>query len=170
MLSMRRYRSQRKALAFRPVQSFKQIVVDGPASRAAATNIVTTLSNGVDNYSGPSANNYEVPTGATIKSFNVQICLMNLVSQVINVVVTLQLKRDGQSITTPNAQGGAAGRNRVFYTKQLFIGKDQQNNLEYNFKIPKKYQRVRETDQWSIVIRGDATFSSLVQGIYKFYR
>lgn len=159
-----------RKLARVPVQSFKQIGIDGPASRAAATNIVSTLSNGLDNYAGPTANNYEVPTGAIIKSINVQCCLMNLVSQVTNVVVSLQLKRDGQSVVTPNAQGGNAGRNRVFYTKQLFIGKDQQNNLEWNFKIPKKYQRVRETDQWSLVMRGDTVFSSVVQWIYKFYR
>lgn len=106
-----------RKLARVPVQSFKQIGIDGPQSNVAATNIVSTLSSGVDNYTGPSANNFEVPTGAIIKSFNVQVCLMNLISQVTNVVVTLQLKRDGQSVVTPNAQGGNAGRNRVFYTK-----------------------------------------------------
>ncbi len=62
------------------IQSFKQQTVDGPASRAAATNIVHTIAVGVDNYTGPSALNNEVPTGAKIMSVNVQAAFTNLVS------------------------------------------------------------------------------------------
>jgi len=69
------------------IQSFKQITVDGPASRIAATNILHPIVVGVDNYTGPDASNANVPTGAKVPS----VLLFLSFSQLVSVHVTLHL-------------------------------------------------------------------------------
>lgn len=167
---MYRRRPRRSRTLGNVVQSYKQIYINGPASGAASTNIDSSFANGVDNYSGPTANNNEVPTGAVIKEVDCQVALSNLVAVTDNVVISIQHTRSGQTPITANAQGGNPQRNQVHYTKNIFVGKEQNTNLHWKFKIPKKYQRVREGDNWYLTLRSDQTFAYLVQCIYKFYR
>lgn len=151
------------------IQSFKQIFIDGPASRAAATNIESNFLIGVDNYTGPVANQ-QVPTGAVVKSIDLQIGMSNLVLVSANFVWTLQLLRSNQGAITPNSQGGDNQRNQVIYTRNVFVGQNQNYNPHVRIKIPPKFQRIREGDLWKIVSRADAVHASVIQVIYKFYR
>ncbi len=153
-----------------PIQSYKQITVDGPASRAAATNIIHGIVNGVDNYTGPSAANSEVPTGAKIMNVTIFMCFSNLVSISALLHYNIICLRQGISTTTPGAVGGTPTRNTVIHTGMIFIGKEQNTNLILSIKIPRIYQRIRESDQFQIVYRCDAVFASATQAIYKFYR
>ncbi len=153
-----------------PIQSYKQQSVDGPASRAAATNISHTFILGVDNYTGPSAANSEVPTGAKITNIQILLGFTNLISVSGLLHFTIQLLRTGQSQITPGAVGGSSQRNQNFFTMMRFLGQNQNNNFILNFKIPKGFQRVREGDQWRLVYRCDVVFASATQVIYKFYR
>lgn len=155
----------------RPViQSFKQVRYDAPASIAAAAQTTYTLSNGVDNYTGPSASNNECPTGSIIKNFNIQLCNQNLVNVAAFLVVTLQLNRSGQSPIDGLAVGGNAQRNQIHKTIYRSVGMNQNANININFKIPKKYQRVREGDRWHLVTACSAIHTESVYTIYKFYR
>ncbi len=153
-----------------PIQSFKQINVDGPASRAAATNIAHTVLVGVDNYTGPSAANNEVPTGAKVMSILVMATFTNLVSISSLLHLNFQFMRSGQAPITPGSIGGQPQRNQVISTMMKFLGQNQNSNYMWTIKIPKMYQRIREGDFWSIMYRTDTVFASATQCIYKFYR
>ncbi len=153
-----------------PIQSYKQITVDGPASRAAATNIVHTLVVGVDNYVGPTASNAQVPTGCTINSLLLLLCFGSLASPATTLHFTVQLLRSGQGQVAPGSVGGNPQRNQVIYTEQLFVTAEQSINQVVRLKIPKMFGRIREGDSWQLVYRGDTVFTSITQCIYKFYR
>jgi len=165
-----RRRGTRRRMALQPIQSYKQVSVDGPASRAAATNIFHTFLTGVDNYAGPTAANKEVPTGAKVMSVLVMVCFSNLVSISALLHMHVQFQRSGMPVVTPGAVGGDPNRNTIVSTRMLFIGKEQNNNLMFLVKVPKIFQRIREADNWILEYRADAVFASATQVIYKFYR
>ncbi len=153
-----------------PIQSFKQITIDGPASRAAATNIVHDIVVGVDNYTGPTANNNEVPTGAKIMSILVLATFTNLVSISSLLHFNIMMVRGGAPSPTPGAVGGSNQRNTVVFTHMAFLGQNQNSNFVFRIKVPRIYQRIREGDTFKIKYRTDTTFASATQAIYKFYR
>ncbi len=170
MASRFRRRSFRRNTGMSPIQSYKQISVDGPASRAAATNITHGIVIGVDNYTGPSAANNEVPTGAKVMSVLIMVAFTNLVSVSSLLHLNVQCRRTGIALVTPGAIGGDPNRNTVIFTDMRFLGQDQNSNFIWRLKIPPIYQRIREGDNWQIVYRTDTTFASATQVIYKFYR
>jgi len=153
-----------------PIQSYKQISVDGPASRAAATTITHNIVIGVDNYTGPSAANNEVPTGAKIMSVYIMAAFTNLVSVSALTHFQIGCRRSGVTFPTPGAVGGNPSRNTIIHTAMFFLGQDQNNNYVFRIKIPRIYQRIREGDVFSIQYQTDAVFASATQVIYKFYR
>ncbi len=153
-----------------PIQSYKQISVDGPASRAAATNISHTVLVGVDNYTGPSAANNEVPTGAKVMSILIMACFTNLVSVSALLHLNFQCVRAGITGVTPGVIGGTPQRNTVVFTQMKFLGQNQNSNFMWLIKIPRIYQRIREGDVFNLTYRNDAVFASATQAIYKFYR
>ncbi len=157
-------------MGMQPIQSYKQISVDGPASRAAATNINHTFLSGVDNYSGPTVNNDEVPTGCSVMSVLLMLTFTNLVEISSLLHLNIQCRRNGTGAITPGVVGGNPERNTVIYTQMVFLGKNQNNNFMFRVKIPKIYQRIREGDNWQIRYRADTVFASATQVIYKFYR
>ncbi len=170
--SMRR-RNHRRTMAVRNiVQSFKKVINDAPASRLSATSIQTTLSTGVDSVAagqtGPTDSN--VPTGSVIKFFEIQWSMGNVSGGNNFFNVAIMQVHTGQSIVAPNVVGGSALRNQVFHQDAFQIGTDQNGSRKYRFKVPPKFQRVREGDSWRFIRQGDATFSDAVQVIYKFYR
>jgi hypothetical protein len=125
---------------------------------------------GVDNYTGPSAANNEVPTGAVVKYIDIQGAVTNLVSQSAYVWVSIEHLRSGQVVTDPRATGGSPQRNQIHLQLLRMIGKDQNQNFHIKFKIPSKFQRVREGDSWQLVINSDVVTGQAWQMIYKFYR
>ncbi len=166
----RRGGRSRSRMALRPIDSYKQVTVDGPASRAAATNISHVLVLGVDNYTGPSAANSEVPTGAKVFGILILASFTNLVSISALLHFNVMAIRSGVAAPTPGAIGGSPNRNMVIFTDMKFLGKDQNNNVRLFVKIPKQYQRIREGDQIFLSYRADTVFASATQAIYKFYR
>ncbi len=157
-------------MGMNPIQSIKQVSVDGPASRAAATNIVHTFVSGVDNFTGPGAGNNSVPTGAKIMNIIILVCFTNLVSVSSLLHLNIQMRRAGIAGITPGNVGGASQRNTVIFTDMKFLGQNQNSNFIYRLKIPKLFQRIREGDTWEIRYRADTVFASTTQVIYKFYR
>ncbi len=152
-----------------PIQSFKQITVDGPASRAAATVISHEILVGVDNYTGPTTNK-EVPTGAKVNSILIFNTFSNLVSISALLHYNVQILRSGQTGVTPGSVGGDSQRNQVIHTDMKFLGKEQNTNWQIRLKIPPMYQRIREGDKWFISYQVDAVFAAATQALYKFYR
>jgi len=171
MVFRRNRRRNSRSFGARPViQSYKQVTVDGPASRAAATTIIHNVAIGVDNYTGPTATNNEVPTGAVIKFVTVMLAFTNLVSVSSLLHLNFICLRAGAAGVTPGVVGGDPNRNTVIHTMMKFLGQDQNSNFVLGIKIPPIYQRIREGDIWRIVYRTDTVFASATQAIYKFYR
>lgn len=154
------------------VQSYKKVINHAPASRAASTILNFALSEGVDSVAagqtGPTDVN--VPTGAVIKYIEIQYVDVNLVAIASIRHVSIQKLHQGQSTINPALVGGNAQRNQVHMQQMFSVGQNQNSNHVYRFKIPKKFQRVREGDKWQFVVFGDSIHTSAVQAIYKFYR
>ncbi len=169
---MRHYR--RRSMGPRTViQTYKKVINEAPTSRAAGASINHVLSNGVDSLAqgqtGPS--DALVATGSVITNFNINYCTMNLADTVCFLHFSVQQLRSGQANTiNPNVVGGNPQRNQVFFQALRSVGPNQNMNIAINFKIPKKYQRVREGDFWFVTILGTAIHTDTIQTIYKTLR
>ncbi len=155
------------------VQSFKKQINHASLSVPAATLTSDLIAVGVDSIAagqtGPTDVN--VPTGSVISKFTLQSTWANLVS--VNCVVhyTIQIIRGSQvAFVHPQLVGGDNQRNQVFFSMMRNIGADQNFNINMNFKIPKKFQRIREGDQWTIFWIANSVTQRTAQYIYTFFR
>ncbi len=156
----------------RPViKSFKKVLNFAPASYVSSTKINRIITTGTDGASADQASVTDptIPTGAIVKYFEIQTSFVNLASTTSFINVAIELLRSGQSSIDPRLVGGDPIRNQVFYQLQFNVGKDQNSNHVFRFKIPKKYQRVRAGDKWIFVFVSNAVGSESTQIIYKFY-
>ncbi len=110
------------------------------------------------------------PTGCVIKFFEIQTAIQNLTGGATFIHFIIQRTHSGQSALAANIVGGNPQRNQVFFQKLVGLGTDQNGNWTFRFKVPKKYQRLREGDNWSFGSTVDTSHSSATQVIYKFYR
>lgn len=154
------------------VQSFKKVINEAPTSRPAATTIGRTASVGTDSVAAgqTSATDTAVPTGSVIKYIEFHYSFVNLVNVASFMHLCIQLLHSGQTAVAPNVVGGSPQRNQVFWQAQRCLGQTQNGNMVIRFKIPPKYQRVREGDSWQLTRTCDTVFSDSCQLIYKFYR
>lgn len=180
---MYRYRQERMAYGRRRkrstmrsarnvIQSYKKVLNFAPASHAASTQIANVLTNGVDSVAagqtGPTDAN--IPTGAIVTEIEIQYSVTNLVSVSAFLHLTIQRVHFGQGAIAGNAVGGNAQRNQVHYQCMKSLGQNQNNNYVFKFKVPKKFQRVRESDTWIFSTLCDQIWTDSIQVIYKFYR
>lgn len=154
------------------IQSFKKVLNTAPTSRAASTNIVYDLVSGVDSVAAGQTGviDDQVPTGSVIKEIIIQYSVINLVSVAMFNNISIQHLRSGQTSISPIVVGGNPQRNQVHLQKMKSVGQDQQRDYEIRFKIPRKYQRVREGDKWVLTSLCNQIFTDNLQVIYKFYR
>lgn len=152
------------------VQGFKQVVNQAPVSIAAATQNTVDIVKGVDNYTGPDALDRNVPTGAVVKFFEIQISLQNLVNVAAFVWITVQRLEQGQAYIDGQTVGGANQRNQVYHQVQRAVGQNQNVNITIRFRVPKGFQRVRANQFWGVTIKSDQITTQATQVIYKFYR
>ncbi len=154
------------------VQSFKKVLDFAGASRAAAAKIDFILVTGDETVvAGQTApTDSKVPTGSVVKYIEIHYAVSNLVNVTVKQDICIQYTRSGQTSINPNAVGGNPQRNQVLYQRMFFVGTNQNNNPIYRFKIPSKFQRVREGDSWIFTTVGDVVHSNAMKAIYKFYR
>ncbi len=69
----------------------------------------------------------------------------------------------------PTTVGGDTARNQVIHQSKYAIGPDSNGSRVYRFKIPKKFQRIREGRRWTFTWRTSATVTSSIMSIYKVY-
>jgi len=154
------------------IQSYKKVLNFAPASRIPATDIVASLVTGADSIAAGQTGVTDsiCPTGAMVKYIEIQWSLGNLSGGNLFLHTAIELLHAGQAVLSPLVVGGNAQRNQVFHQSLVAIGTDQNGNRTFRFKIPKKFQRIREGDVWAFVRNGSATYSDALQVIYKFYR
>ncbi len=168
----RRSRGRRMSMPRNVVQSFKKVIDHAPASRVKDVVLPFFLANGVDANAGQqsSPTDTTVPTGSVIKGFSIDFPIVNLVNIAMFVWVSIQLVHNGQTEISPRVIGGSPQRNQVFFQKMFMVGQLQNMNFHKNFKIPERFQRMREGDSWKFAYISDQVHTSGGQIIYKFYR
>ncbi len=154
------------------IQSYKKVLKQAPISRAAAADINMSLSLGEDSIAAGQTGQLDsgVPTGSVIKFIEIQQNISNLTAVALFMVIGLQLVHSGQTAISLLTVGGNPQRNQVFRQDLFSIGKEQNFKVKFAFKIPPKFQRVREGDQWFYSFNGSAVYAEQTQAIYKFYR
>ncbi len=111
-----------------------------------------------------------VPTGSVILGFDIQISMQNLVNIAAFVWVTVQRLDSGQAAVDAQAVGGDPQRNQVHLQLQRSLGQNQNRDFVVPFKVPKRFQRVKEGSVWVVTVKCDAIRTEAVQIIYKFLR
>ncbi len=154
------------------VQSYKKVLNFAPTSRAAAATIVQVLVQGVDSTAAGQTGPTDpfVPVGSIVKYIEIQFSWTNLVLVSLFTHFAIQHLRSGQAAVSPLLVGGDPQRNQVHLQLMKSLGQTQNGNLTIKFRIPPKYQRVRDGDKWDLVFNGNAVYVQATQVIYKFYR
>lgn len=115
--------------------------------------------------------NADIPTGSSIRYIEIQFSWANLENNAANFMfMSIQRTLSGQNTIAPNVVGGNAQRNQVHWQMQRSLGENQNGNIVIKFKVPKKYQRVRELSVWNFTVIATDNTVNAVQIIYKYYR
>lgn len=153
------------------VQSYKKILYIVNASFSAGFQN-EEIALGVDSVAAgqTSATDVQCPTGCIIKYIEVQFAAHNIVAGPCYLNCTLQYRLQSQAGIDPRLMGGNAQRNQCLHMDNFSVGQHQNSTHKFKFKIPKKFQRLREGMKWTLVWSNTATVNREIQIIYKFYR
>ncbi len=108
-----------------------------------------------------------VPTGCKIKYIEVQFSASNVTAGADFLNCAFQYVYAGQSFVTPDAVGGNAQRNQVINQQLFSIGTDQNSTHVFRYKIPPRFQRMREGQVWLFTWGNTASTGRVMQVIYK---
>ncbi len=151
-------------------RTYKKVLNIAPASHAAGTVITIPLAIGTDSLAPGQTTVADAtcPTGAKITSILIQFAATNLAATASFYNMSIQYFEATQAVVDPRAVGGNPQRNQVLHQELNVLGENQNFSRQYLFRIPKKFQRLRELRQWSFVYVADNVWSDAVQVIYKF--
>ncbi len=166
---MRHFRRRSSRMARPFVKTYKKVLDFAPASRVASTIIEFEMTQGVDSLSPgqSSVTDGLVSTGSRVRLIHIDIPFGYTATATAFFWLTIQLLHAGQSAIGPRVVGGNAQRNQVLYQKHFMLGENQNLMWHKDFKIPPKFQRVREGDKWVIAYESDVAHASGAQIIYK---
>lgn len=154
------------------IQSYKKVLNQALISRGSASDLDFNLTSGVDSIAAGQTGviDADVPTGSVVKYIEILLAFTNLVavSNILNFGI--QLVHSGQTPVSMLTVGGNPQRNQVFRQYLKSIGKEQNSNFTIKFKVPPKFQRIREGDRWVFSRNGSAVFAEAFEVHYKFYR
>lgn len=167
------FRRRRMSMGPRPIiKSYKKVLNDAAASRAAGTTVELDLVTGIDNNAIGQTGVVDgtVPTGSIIKYIEIQYACTNLVATSDFIHIAIQKLHSGQTKVSPATVGGNPQRNQVFFQKMMSVGQGQSAYWTIKFRIPKKFQRIREGDKWVFTRIFSAVTTDITQAIYKVYQ
>ncbi len=169
MRHFRGYRGSRSRSMSRPmIKTYKKILNFLELSVASGFR-QEILIKGVDSSTMGQLTNVDpnVPTGARVKFIEVQFCISNLAAIHCYINCSLQYTLSNQAARDPQALGGNNQRNQVLHQDLFVVGKDQNSTHKFKFRIPPKFQRMREDMLWSLVWSTNQTVNRSIQVIYK---
>lgn len=154
------------------IRSYKKVLNFAPASQMAGTDVFRTLTIGLDNASSGQlgVTDATIPTGCIVKYIEIQYCVSNLLGSTMFLHGHISQMNSGQVVPSPLTIGGDPLRNQIHHQFMFSVGQFQNSTHIFRFKIPKKFQRVREGTQWFFTVNGSGVFADVVQVIYKFYQ
>ncbi len=162
-------RGSRRRSGMRPiVHTFKKILTESQAGFSAGTNTETLIA-GVDSIAlgQTTQTDANVPTGSIIKYIECQFSCNNSTANQCYVTCTLQYTLSDQAVVSPILAGGNSQRNQIMHMDLFSVGQDQNSTHKFKFKIPPKFQRIREGMQWLLVWQNSATVNRQLLTIYK---
>ncbi len=171
MRHFRGFQGSRSRSTPRPVlNSYKKVLKFAPASFAAGFNNMFLIQ-GLDGITPKqtSSTDGQVPTGAVVKFIEVQFAVNNAVSTPVFVNCTLQYNDSTQVMQDPDTIGGNAQRNQCLHMDLFSVGQNQNSTHKFKFKIPKKFQRIRDGRDWALTWSNSNSVNVAMQAIYKFY-
>ncbi len=172
IIIMRRFRGFRgipRRGGMRPmIKTYKKVLNFAEASFAPG-NRAEQIAIGVDGVAVRQLNATDgaVPTGSRLKFFEVQFVVANLQAQPIFVNCSLQYLLANQNHVDPDLVGGNPQRNQVLHQDLYSVGEGQNSTHKFKFKIPSKFQRIREGMSWELVWSNNNTVTKEHQIIYK---
>jgi len=167
----RGFRGGRRRSSPRPViKSYKKVLLAAEASFTAGFQ-TEFIASGIDSIASgqTSATDPNVPTGNIIKAFEVQFAANNPGALPLFLNCTIQYTLGNQSFIDPGLMGGNNQRNQCLHMDLFSVGEDQNSTHKFKFKVPKKFQRLREGMVWGLVWRTSGSVNRMVQIIYKTY-
>ncbi len=153
------------------IQSYKKVLNFGPSSVAATTTVQTLVlgENSVAaGQTGPT--DAAVPTGSMVKFIEIQHAMINIGETAPIIHASIQHLHADQSIVAPDGVGTSDKRNQVHFQALYGSSADSNTNHIIRFKIPPRFQRVRDGSSWQYIWKNSNTVTSATQVIYKFYR
>ncbi len=165
-------RHYRRSNGPRPViKSYKKVLNFAGTSQSVA-NHVDVITNGADSLAigqtGPT--DKDVPTGSHVKYFEIQYSGYNGINAAVFLHFSIQLLHSGQTFVDPRLVGGDPQRNQVMHQALATVGQLQSFNRTFKFKVPKRFQRIREGDRWEFVYHNSGVINDIKQVIYKVYQ
>ncbi len=149
-------------------KTYKKVLNFAGESHAASAKIDRFMAVGVDSIAigqtGPTDAN--VPTGSRITSILIKLAASNVISIQSFMHITVQHLHSGQGTISPLVVGGNPQRNQVHHQDLRNMSVQSNFNYSYLFRIPKKYQRMREGDSWSFTYACDQIWTDVSQIIY----
>jgi len=153
------------------VQSYKKVLNEAPLSTAAGGSTFVIVK-GEDSVAAgqTTPTDPNVPTGCLVKFIDIAISWSQIVGGSVFMNYSIQHLHTGQAAISSLIVGGSPQRNQVFHQFMTSVGINQNFNRTIRFKIPAKFQRIRDGDKWVLRVENSNTIVAAYQFIYKFYR
>ncbi len=112
----------------------------------------------------------EVPVGAKIVLFDIRMPKVNLGAGTANFIHwSIQRTEVGQAIQNPITAGGDPKRTNILLSGVIGLGAGQNNSLHIRYKVPKRYQRIKDGNVWSLVMNNGLAVSAIYEIVYKVF-
>ncbi len=165
----RGFRGSRRRSGPRPiVKTYKKVLNFSEASFAAGNRSEKLIegkdSTAIGQTSGVDA---DIPTGARVKYFLIQMPITNAVNQTAYINCSIQYTLDGQTFADPDAIGGNTRRNQVLHQSLFSVGFNQNSTHTFKQKVPRQLQRIKEGMIWRLVWSNSNTVNRRLQVIYR---
>ncbi len=157
-----------------PINSIKH-VVDSEGSLLAATNSVTTILDSVPNVDPATFVPGNVRVGAKVNGFFISVFVIGDTGAPVVGSINWYIAKThtGQLGQLPNAgnTGTSLIRNQIFHEEKGLAGSGDGTAMGFKgvIAVPRGMRRIREGDQFHIVVRSIDTAQFCVKAIYKSY-
>ncbi len=150
-------------------RTYKKVLNFAAVSTGAGVQFDYLLAKGVDSLTlGQSgATDATIPTGSKIQYIEIALADSNIVAAAAFVNLVIQYTLNAQSLVPPNAVGGNPQRNQVLHQQLFVMGQNQNSNHLFRFKIPGKFQRIKEGMEWNVSTISTGSHVHAMQVIYK---
>ncbi len=146
-------------------------VIDEAQTTSGVAKVLFSVVAGGDNATlgQTSGTDITIPTGAKVKQINFMTCWGSITGVSTFLHWSIQLIHSGQSSVDPTAVGGSPLRTNVMMQGMQCIGDKQNATVDVKYKIPKRFWRLKDGDQWAFVSKSSTNVDTVKQAIYKVF-